>query len=145
MKSEDHFLSVYQGPSSEKLSGWRQQRVEDQWFWDESSGGWWDLFFLWTQTDSHQMDRSWSSQLRWHTHLTRLYHIKLLSMLWLVTYVCHCCLACVSLTVIGGCRTLQLRERRVELWDPALGDIQSGGVSLPWDDQSAGSRAGGER
>lgn len=47
--------------------------------------------------------------------------------------------------MIGGCRTLQLRERRVELWDSALGDIQFGGVSLPWDDQSAGSRAGGER
>lgn len=68
-----------------------------------------------------------------------------MSRMRLVTYVCYRCLARLSLSVIGGCRTLQLRERRVELWDPALGDIQSGGVSLPWDDQSAGSRAGGER
>lgn len=33
----------------------------------------------------------------------------------------------------------------MELWDPTVGDLQSRGVSLPRDDQSAGSGAGGER
>lgn len=33
----------------------------------------------------------------------------------------------------------------MELRDSTLGDVQPRGVSLPWDDQSAGPRAGGER
>lgn len=55
---------------------------------------------------------------------------------WLLTVCC---------AVIGRCRSLQLRERCVELRYPPVGDLQSGGMSLPGDDQSAGSRAGGER
>lgn len=51
----------------------------------------------------------------------------------------------VSCSVIGCCRSLQFRERCVELWDSTVGDLQSGGVSLSGDDQSAGSGAGGER
>lgn len=33
----------------------------------------------------------------------------------------------------------------MELRDPAVGDLQPGDVSLPWDDQPAGQGAGGER
>lgn len=33
----------------------------------------------------------------------------------------------------------------MELWDPTVGNLQSGSVSLSWDDQSTGPRAGGER
>lgn len=33
----------------------------------------------------------------------------------------------------------------MELWDPTVGNLQSGSVSLSWDDQSTGPGAGGER
>lgn len=141
-KCDDVILLVCQGPGGEELSGWRQQRAEDQWFWDESSGGWRDLFIIWAQTNSHQMDCSRSSQLWWNISpvslgctIAETFHTP-----WFCVFV-----ADVSCTVIDCCRSLQLRERCVELRHPPVGDLQSGYVSLSWDDQSAGSRAGGER
>lgn len=64
---------------------------------------------------------------------------------WLHRHVNVFWLADVSSSAIGPYRSLQLRERRVELRHPAVGDLQPGDVSLPWDDQPTGKRAGGER
>lgn len=133
---------VSQGFSSEELSGRRQQCAENQRFWDEPTGGRWDLFVIRAETDPHQMDSSRSSQLWW------------LAMpvppAYTITFTfsrprCWVMLADVSPSAIGPSRSLQLRERRVELWHPPVGDLQPGDVSLPWDDQPTGKRAGGER
>lgn len=107
-----------------KISDFGMSRQEDDGIY--SSSGLKQIPIKWTAPEA----------LNYGTHLSLTWHLSVTCFPWLT---CVCC------SVIGCCRPLQLGERRVELRHPAVGDVQPGGVSLPWHDQPAGPGAGGER